>query len=171
MALSHRIRFARKRWKQIVLFGLIWGLFMALHTYGTLMRQGWQDQTAIMYVVVLIFVGTLIGGMAGWAIALIFSARSIAPKRLAIALVIIPLATVGAAAFLFAMHYRIYYSQWHMPTFTLGWTVQFVFTTLSAFYLFAVQGLRMILPFGPIALFVAAGIFVKSTSDVDLIEK
>ena len=46
-------------------------------------------------------------------------------------------------AFLFAMDYRLFYSRWHAPFGTIVWAFQFVFTSASAVYQFAVLGMRL----------------------------
>lgn len=155
---------ARRDWRQTLLFGLIWAIFMAVHTLGSLYGQGWQDITSIAKLTLLIFIGALIGGMLGWFLATLLGAHRIAPKRFAVACVFILLATVGVMASLFALQYRQYFSQWHMSTFSIGWFYQLVFTGASALYLFAVQGLRLLLPFGPVALVLASLYFAKTTS-------
>jgi len=155
---------ARQRWPQSLLFGLIWALFLAVHTLGYLYWHGWQDRASIFSLTLVIFIGALLGGSIGWFIATLLSAHRLAPKRFAVAFVFILLATVGAMAALFALQYRQYYAQWHMPAFTIGWTYQLVFTGVSALYLFAVQGLRLLLPFGPVALVLASLYFAKTTS-------
>jgi uncharacterized membrane protein YsdA (DUF1294 family) len=155
---------ARRCWRQTLMFSLIWAIFLAVHTLGSLYWQGWQDITSIAKLTLLIFIGALFGGMLGWFLAILLGAHRIAPKRFAVAFVFILLATVGAMVALFALQFRQYYTQWHMPAFTIGWAYQLVFTGISALYLFAVQGLRLLLPFGPVALVLAPLYFVKTTS-------
>ena len=154
-------RLALTRWRQAIVFGLLWGGFLSLHSAGKLYWSGWQEQSAIWQLALLMFVGTSIGGALGWLLSIWFSAHRISPKRFAASFVLILLFTVGVTALLFALQYRLYYSQWHMPAFSLGWFFQVLFTGLSALYLFAVQGLRLLLPFAPLGLFVAAILFAK----------
>ncbi len=155
-------RVALIHWRQAIVFGLLWGGFLALHAAAKLYWSGWQELSAIWQMALLMFVGTSIGGAFGWFYSIWFSAHRVAPKRFAASFVLILLFTVGTTALLFALQYRLYYSQWHMPTFSIGWYFQVLFTGLSALYLFAVQGLRLLLPFAPLGLFIAAIIFAKT---------
>ncbi len=152
---------ARKGLLQSFLFGLIWAIFLALHTIVKLYWLGWQNFASIQNFALLIFFGALIGGAVGWLVAIWLSAHRLPAKRFATSLVSILLFTVGTTALIFALQYRIYYSQWHMPVFSIGWFFQLLFTGLSALYLFAVQGLRILLPLAPLGLLIAAAIFVK----------
>lgn len=160
-ARKSNFRFALTQWRQAIVFGLLWGGFLALHSAGKLYWQGWQEPSAIWQLALLMFIGTSVGGAFGWFFSIWFSAHRVSPKRFASSFVLILLFTVGATALLFALQYRLYYSQWHMPTFSIGWFFQVIFTGLSALYLFAVQGLRLLLPFAPLGLFIAALIFTK----------
>ena len=158
-------RLALSHWRQAIVFGLLWGGFLSFHAAGSLYWSGWQEPSAIWQLALLMFVGTSVGGSFGWFFSIWFSAHRISPKRFATSFVLILLFTVGTTAFLFALQYRLYYSQWHMPTFSIGWFFQMFFTGLSALYLFAVQGLRLLLPLAPLGLFIAAIIFAKTGPD------
>lgn len=152
---------ALTHWRQSIMFGLLWGGFLALHAAGKLYWSGWQEPTSIWQLALLMFIGTSVGGAFGWFFSIWFSTHRISPKRFATSIVLILIFTVGIAALLFALQYRFYYSQWHMPVFSIGWLFQLFFTGLSALYLFAVQGLRLLLPFAPIGLIIATITFTK----------
>ena len=152
---------ARQNFLQAIQFGLIWGMLLALHTIAKLYWLGWQSFNSIQPLALVIFAGTFVGGTMGWFIAIWLSAHRQPAKKFATTLVSILLFTVGTTALIFAMQYRIYYSQWHMPAFSIGWFFQLFFTGISALYLFAVQGLRLLLPFAPVGLLIASAYFVK----------
>ena len=154
-------KLARTNWRQSIVFGLLWATFLAIHTTMILWFSGWQMVSSIAYLALLVFIGASIGGALGWFCTIWFTARRISQKRFAAALVLILLGTIGITAGLFALHYRLYYAQWHMATFSISWFFQFAFTSISAVYLFAVQGLRLLLPFGPLGLLIAAVAFVR----------
>ena len=71
------------------------------------------------------------------------------------------LGTAGITAFFFFLQYRLYYAQWHDQSFSEMWIVQMLFTGATAVYIFAVSGLRMLLPFGLPVLFGAALVFAR----------
>ncbi len=156
-----KLALARKGLLQSFLFGIFWAIFLTLHTIAKLYWLGWQNFTSIQNFALLIFFGAFIGGAIGWVIAIWLSAHRLPAKRFATSLVSILLFTIGTTALIFVLQYRIYYSQWHMPAFSIGWFFQLLFTGLSALYLFAVQGLRILLPVAPFGLLIAAAIFVK----------
>lgn len=159
--LKRNFPLARGHWRQALLFGLVWAGLLSAHAFAKLLWLGWQDTTSITQMSLLIFVGNLLGGTLAWMTAITIGAHRISPKRFAVAMVIILVVSIGTSAFLFAMQYRLYYSQWHMSMFSIGWFFQLVFTGASALYLFAVQGLRLLLPLGPLFLAIAALAFVK----------
>lgn len=106
------------------------------------------------------------GGLAAWPLSL-FAARYAARNRsietrFAAFLFCLAAGTIGTTAFLFALDYRIFYSQWHAMTGTRTWLFQFVFTSLSAFYQFLVLGLRLYLPLGALALALASLLLARS---------
>lgn len=164
---ASNLSLAIKQWRRAILFGIAWSAFLSLHTIAKLNWLGWQDLHSIFNLAILIFAGTFAGGALGWFMSIWLGAHRIAPKRLAISFVLILLFTVGTTALLFALQYRLYYSQWHMPAFSIGWFFQVFFTGLSAFYLFAVQGLRILLPFAPLGLAIAAVVFVKTSQNTN----
>ena len=158
---NSNLQTALSHWRQSILFGLVWGSLLALHTVGKLYWFGWLNQNSIWQLALLMFIGTSIGGASGWLCSIWFSAHRVSPKRFATAFVLILLSTVAITALLFVLQYRLYYSQWHMSTFSIGWFFQILFTGITALYLFAVQGLRLLLPFAPVGLIIAAIIFSK----------
>ncbi len=159
--LKQNLHLALSHWQQAVLFGTIWSVFLTTHSYVKLSIHGWQDAHSMLQVSVLFLAGTFLGGTIGWFMSILLGAHRIAAKRFAVAMVIIPIATIGLTAGLFILQYRLYFSQWHMSAFTIGWLYQLAFTSISALYLFAVQGLRTMLPLAPLVSLLAAFVFVK----------
>ncbi len=169
--LRQNLRVAKKHWRQALAFGFIWAAFLSIHSFTNLYLHGWQNLGSIARFSFLVFVGTSLGGIFGWLCAIVLSSHRIPPKCYAVGFVVILITTIGLTAGLFALQYRLYYAQWHSTFFSIGWFFQFAFTTASALYLFAVQGLRTLLPFGPFALAVAAWMFMKSGSSTDHLRK
>ncbi len=106
------------------------------------------------------------GGAIGWLtavpIARWLTLRRPVENRFSAYLLGLMLATVSFTAFLFSMQYRIFYSQWHDPIGTVGWTFEFLETGLGAVYQFMVLGLPHFLPIGFPALLLASGWLAKS---------
>jgi hypothetical protein len=101
-----------------------------------------------------------LGGALAFPVAL-YLTRLIVPaggceRRFAVAFAAFGIASMLCVAFVFSMHYRIYYSQWHDPFPSVVWAFQFMFTGATAVYQFAVLGTRMFFPVGLIALFLVS---------------
>lgn len=121
----------------------------------------WETVERIRYLTLLYAAG----GVVAFPIAL-FAARLLSLGRrdevaFAAAFVCLSLATIAATSALFALQYRVYYSEWHAPAFSVIWIYQLVFTTLAALYQFAVLGMRFFFPVAFIALFLASAWFIR----------
>lgn len=100
------------------------------------------------------------GAALGWIAALPlirFASHARPPEtRFAAAFLFLGTGTAALTALLFALQYRQFYAQWHEPFGTRIWFFQFVFTSASAVYQFAVLGIRHYLPFALILLIAAS---------------
>lgn len=127
----------------------------ACAAYG-LHGEGWQTVAKLRHVVT-IYLG---GGFVAFPLAL-YAARLLALGRsrdvaFAAFFAALACATIAITAAVYALDYRIYYTQWHAEPFTRTWMFQFGFTVAGALYQFAVLGLRLYMPFGLVALLAAA---------------
>lgn len=100
------------------------------------------------------------GGLIAWPVA-IFLIRFCSLGRslevwTAASILFLSTTTIAITSTTFALIYRSYYVQWHDTALTKLWLIQLVFTTASALYQFAVIGLRLYLPIGPLFLLAAA---------------
>ena len=107
--------------------------------------------------VVLIYA---LGGLLAFPVALyatrIFALGAGPERRFAAALFFLGLGTMLATAFVFSMHYRLYFAQWHSDFPSVAWVFHLLFTGANAVYQFAVLGTRLFFPVGFIALFAAS---------------
>ncbi|GAC1041009.1 hypothetical protein thsrh120_10130 [Rhizobium sp. No.120] len=90
-----------------------------------------------------------------------FTRRRPTGARFAAFFLALSIGTVAMTAFLFAMDYRWFYSRWHAPFGSLIWIFQFLFTSASAVYQFAVLGLTLFLPFGLLCLIVVSAYLAR----------
>ena len=125
---------------------------MALALTLTLAMQQRLGSAHTPLLIGLYFCGGLIGWFLALPVARFLALGAPVPSRLAASLLLLTLASVSAAAILFALQYRIFYAQWHQPFGTIIWVFQFVFTSASAVYQFAVLGFRLLMPFGFLVL-------------------
>ena len=131
---------------------LLWGLLIALSVtfsaYGLHRLPG--NHRAI--VLGLYFTGAAFGWVAALPLIRFASHSRSQETRFAAAFLFLAGGTAACTAQLFALQYRHFYAQWHEPFGTRIWLFQFVFTSASAVYQFAVLGIRHYLPFGFILL-------------------
>jgi hypothetical protein len=130
---------------------LAWALAMGASAALSLLSRDWQNHDAQVFVVALFGAGAFIAYAPATIIARYLGGRR-AETRFAATMVLLAGATIALTAFFFGTWYRLYYARWHEPAFSIGWTFQYIFTMVAAFYHFLVLGLRMYLPFGLAAL-------------------
>lgn len=105
------------------------------------------------------------GGIIGWITALpvarLITYRARPETRFAAYFFGLSVSTISFTAFLFAMHYRLFYSQWHEPIQTLDGLIAFLETGVVAVYQFMVLGMPQFVPVGFPALVVASHLLTK----------
>lgn len=131
----------------------LWGLAMTITAAAGLFLRD-RLETFHLPTILLIF---FLGGFFGWCVAELVGhvlKRFVRARWLFLTVAIIALvaATIFVTAGLFALEYRSFYAQWHAEPLSRIWLLQFVFTSASAYYQFAVMALRLYLPLGPILL-------------------
>lgn len=110
------------------------------------------------------------GGLIAWPCALVLGRFGAIGRgsetRFAAFFLCLTVCTIAATAFLFAMDYRLFYTQWHEPFGTRIWMYQFVFTSVAAVYQFVVMGIPLYLPAGFAALALASLWLARRTPDL-----
>ncbi|MFS8112406.1 hypothetical protein QD460_11860 [Rhizobium jaguaris] len=152
VATTGRLRAAVPSSRQLLFGALCWGAAMATSALSALyLRNGLL--TSRLSALVMVYA---LGGALAWPLMLplarLLAHRRPIEARFAAFFLTLSLGTVAMTAFLFAMDYRWFYARWHDPFGTLVWAFQFVFTSASAVYQFAILGLGLFLPFGFIFL-------------------
>ncbi len=154
--LVHHLRTALPRPLATVAGSLAWAIVMALSAALALMLTG-RVASSQSETIVKIYA---LGGFLAYPVAL-YATRLVAlgsgtERRIAAALFSLGIATMLATAFVFSMHYRIYYAQWHSDFPSVDWIFHLLFTGANAVYQFTVLGTRLFFPLGFIALFAAS---------------
>lgn len=131
----------------------VWGMAMTMTAAAGLLLRN-RLETFHLPTILLVFFA---GGLAAWLLTELigrYLRRFIGHGwlRLCLAAIGLGAATVFLTAAFFALEYRSFYAQWHAPTFSRIWFLQFIFTSASAYYQFAVMALRLYLPLGPFLL-------------------
>ena len=135
-----------------------WGVAMSLSFLASLYIIGRPTGSHDSVLLLLYFTGAVLGWLV--ALPLIWHVPGHRPTetKFAAGFLLLGVATIGATAGLFALEYRLFYAQWHAPFLSRIWMFQFVFTSASAVYQFAVLGLPHYLPFGFGGLAAVAGL-------------
>ncbi|NVP55793.1 hypothetical protein [Mycoplana rhizolycopersici] len=133
---------------RLVAGALAWGALMALSASISLYFRNGFETLHLAELVTLFF----LGGALAWPFVVLAAglvARNAAVEtRFAACFVLLALGTIGVTALLFAMDYRVFYSEWHEPILSRIGVKQLFGTTVSASYQFAVLGMRLYLPVG-----------------------
>ncbi|NBN63591.1 hypothetical protein [Pannonibacter tanglangensis] len=150
------------RSREVLLAALIWPLVTA-GLAGLHLALAEEPLTPRAVALIGLFaVGGLAGAIVGWPLALWLSDwRRVPSARFAALFLCLGLATVGATSLLYFLQFRAYYAQWHQPMLSVGWVIETLVTGLNAAYLFAIDGLRILLPAGLPLLVGAAVVFVR----------
>ncbi|MGF9567318.1 hypothetical protein [Neorhizobium sp. JUb45] len=140
----------------------LWGLAMMITATAGLLLRGRVESFHLPTILLVFFAG----GVLGWWLADLvghFFQRIVIRRRVLAVLAFAGLAaaTVFVTAGLFALEYRSFYAQWHAETLSGIWFLQFIFTSASAFYQFAVMATRLYLPLGPLFLFAGTWIMLR----------
>lgn len=125
-----------------------WGVLMSLSAIVSLYRRNHLGTFHLAELVILFFAG----GLFAWPFIVpttrLLSRYGRIETRFAACFALLALGTIAMTAFLFAMDYRLFYSQWHHPILSAKGIRQFVGTSASGVYQFAVMGLGLYLPIG-----------------------
>jgi len=154
-AVGHALIDAVPPARTMLLGSLAWAILMAASAALKLWLEGWATADKIAMIAAVYALGGALAFPFGLYLTRLFS-RGRSDAAFAAAFLGLATTTIAATAFVFAMHYRLYFATWHEHAFSIGWIFQFVFTTASAVYQFLVLGVRLFFPLGLAALFAAA---------------
>ncbi|MEM5472548.1 hypothetical protein WNZ14_12485 [Hoeflea sp. AS60] len=154
--LRDRFEAARLEWRDVVYGSIGWGAAMALSAQAWLWLSMGAVTSHYWNLTALAFCGAALAWPMSLAAFRFIAFRRAREAAFATAFICLTVFTIGVTSLMFAIVYRNFYAQWHGDTFTKLWLYQLVFTTASALYQFAVQGVRLYLPLGVIFLFGAS---------------
>ncbi len=144
-------------------FALIWSLLIGGLTSLELFLREQPLSERTLAVVLIFFAGSLTGaifarGFAGLATRW----HQQLSARFAAMFIGLSCGTVGMTALIHFFHFRSYYAQWHSPPLTKYWFFETLMTGASAAYIFTVEGMQLLLPWGLPLLFAAAWDYARS---------
>lgn len=151
--LRDRLQAARIGLRESLYGALGWGLAMAISAQASLWLSVAARTSHYWTVTALAFAGAALAWPLSLAAFRFIAFRRGREAAFAAAFLCLSILTIGLTSVIFAIIYRSFYAQWHDEVFTRLWLIQLVFTTVSALYQFAVQGLRLYLPLGVMFLF------------------
>lgn len=141
--------------------GVVWGTAMSASAYVGLGRVNGRIDGHLPGILVLFFIGGALAlPLAAFAIRLVAMRKHVA-VRLAAALTLLPIATIGMTALLFALDNARFY---------VGWTdlisgpfglFEILITVAVSLAAFVVLGVRLFFPFGLLALIVGSAWLVR----------
>lgn len=136
----------------MLLATVIWSLAMGASAWLNLSH--WVTEERFLDLVALFTLGAMPAVPLTMAV-LRFTSRWRLSKeqRFALSFLLMAVLTIGCTALLFSQFYRLMYVEWHAESLSRIWFWQFIFTTASAFYQFAVLGLQLYFPAGFATLF------------------
>lgn len=137
-------------------FALVWAFLMAglVATQLFIANQGMNERT--IAVVALFFFGSFCGAVIARLFArLVSHFRQMPSARFAAMLVGLSCGTAGMTAFLHFLHFRSFYAEWHSKIWSVHWMVEQIITGVNSTYIFIVEGMTLLLPWG-LALLLAA---------------
>lgn len=141
--------------------GEIWAALMAVSALLGLWMRAWETPASIEQIMKLYALGGFLAFPIGLYLARLLAGRRRGAKGFTCALVAFAITTVGLTALVFAIVYRVYYSEWHDDEFSIRLIFEIAFTTAAAMYQFAVLGLRLYFPIGVAALIGASLWFAR----------
>ena len=149
------LRQARPSLAETAISAIGWGLICPLTVWANyFFWKHLHPHEGFKAVVIFSAGAALVAPLAFWMAKLI--GRKSLFSAFAAMFVTLGLSTIAITAVLFALDFWWYFSQWHAPTFSKLWAIQFAFTFASAVYQFLVSGLRLYLPFSLVALIIAS---------------
>lgn len=152
----------RARLARIVAIALVWALAMAATgAVSLLWTRGWALDAQSRLLIGIFAAGGFCGFAAARLLLGFVPDRWAAARRFSLAFIVIGAGTVGFTALFFALQFLAYFSQWHDDHASQRLVFETVFTILSACYQFLVLGLRLYMPFGFLALTIAAWAYAQ----------
>jgi len=146
--MRERLKAAYPPYPDLIVGALLWGVLMLVSAMLSLYMRNRMETSHAGELAILYFAGGLLSWPFMLPLGRYFAHRRRIETRFAAFFVALSAGTILMTAFLFAMEYRLFYARWHGPAGSLLWIFQFVFTSASAVYQFAVLGLPLFLPLG-----------------------
>jgi len=147
---------AARNWPRQIGFACLWCLIVTIGVAVSLRAQGWFWDNDFVFVIVPFTVSSVFAGYLTLLLAQAWVSEKPTLARFSFFFALLCILTVGLTAFIFAVHFRMSAPQWSAALFSFAWFQRTFFAVLSASYLFSVVGLRLLMPWGLIALSVVS---------------
>jgi hypothetical protein len=147
---------AARNWRRQLSFGVAWAAIITIGVALSLNTQGWHHDVHFVYALIPFAVASFVAGYSTPLLAQTLVRKKPALAQFSFFFAALCIFTVGLAALIFAIHYRMSFPQWSAHVLSVEWITRTFFTVLSAAYLFSVVGFRLLMPWGLIALFVVS---------------
>ena len=144
---------AARNWRRQLVFGFVWAAIITVGVALSLNARGWHHDVHFVSALIPFAVASFVAGYLTPLLAQTLVRNKPALAQFSFFFAALCILTVGLAALIFAIHYRMNFPQWSAQFLSLEWIKRTFFTVLSAAYLFSVIGFRLLMPWGLIALF------------------
>jgi hypothetical protein len=145
----------------IVIGSIGWCAALSLCVWFNARLTSWGNEAQRIEVLLIVAGGAFLSFLPGVMLARLVAGRKGQSQFMSALVIGLALSTIGSTAVIYLFNFRSYYAFWHDHPGEHDWYWQQFFTTASAFYQFAVLGMRLYLPFGPLVLIIAA--YILST--------
>lgn len=126
-----------------------------------LLMDGWLTPGRIRYLSLLLAAGGVLAFPVAFFFARLLSTGRSTEAAFSVAFLCLLVCTIACGSGLYALQYRLYYSEWHAPALSITWGLELIFTLAAALYQYAVLGVRLYFPIGFVALFAASIWFAR----------
>ncbi|WP_153768489.1 hypothetical protein [Labrenzia sp. CE80] len=145
-------------------FALTWSLMITGLAGLQLFLKGEALSGRTLAVALMFLAGSFLGAIFARCFAgLICRWRKTPSARFASLFIGLSVGTAGLTAFIHYLHFSAYYAQWHGEFGSLHRLVEIIMTGASSAYIFTVQGMQLLLPWGLTLLFAAAWDYARSS--------
>jgi hypothetical protein len=154
----HTVDAPISRWRPLV-FSVGWAGVMILSAATNLVLLERTIDAKLALLLIFFGIGGLLASLIVAALCARLPDRWRMSQRFAFAFVALAILTIGLTAFIFALHFRAYFAEWHDDELSVRLAFETGFTLAAAVYQFLVLALRLYLPIGVIALLGASWAF------------
>lgn len=146
-----------RTWRGVIGFAVIWSVLITGLVALQLGFAGLALSGRLVWTLALFAAGSFFGGLFAHGFsAVVVKLKNEPTARFAAFFIGLSCGTVGLTAFLHFLDYRAYYAAWHSPALSMYWIHEQLMTGAGSAYIFVVNAMPLLLPWGLPLLFAAS---------------